>query len=98
VISKASSADADAYSGFDHTELATQLAARGCRRVFIAGLATDYCVRATALDAMRAGLQTVVLEDGVRAVNVKPTDGESALAELQAQGARLARSAELRAQ
>jgi nicotinamidase/pyrazinamidase len=98
VISKASSADADAYSGFDHTELATQLAARGCRRAFIAGLATDYCVRATALDAMRAGLQTVVLEDGVRAVNVKPTDGESALAELQAQGARLARSAELRTQ
>jgi nicotinamidase/pyrazinamidase len=98
VISKASSADADAYSGFDHTELEKQLAARGCRRAFIAGLATDYCVRATTLDAMRAGLQTVVLEDGVRAVNVKPTDGESALAELQAQGARLAHSAELRAQ
>ncbi len=97
VISKASSSDADAYSGFDHTDLAAQLTARGCERVFIAGLATDYCVRATALDALRAGLQTVVLEDGVRAVNVKPTDGASALAELQSRGARVARSSELRA-
>jgi nicotinamidase/pyrazinamidase len=98
VISKGSAADADAYSGFDHTELAAQLAARGCRRVFIAGLATDYCVRATALDALRAGLQTVVLEDAVRAVNLQPTDGQLALSELQARGARLARSGELRTQ
>lgn len=97
IVSKASSPDADAYSGFDHTELAAQLAARACRRVFIAGLATDYCVRATALDALRAGFETVVLEDGVRAVNIKPTDGPSALAELQARGAHLARSVELRA-
>ena len=98
VISKASSADADAYSGFDHTELAAELAARGCERVFIAGLATDYCVRATVLDALRAGLQTVVLEDGVRAVNVQPADGESALTELRAKGARVTRSSELRTQ
>ena len=98
MVSKASSSDADAYSGFDHTDLAVQLTARGCRRVFIAGLATDYCVRATALDALKAGLQTVVLEDGVRPVNVKPTDGESALAELQSRGAHLARGSELRAQ
>jgi nicotinamidase/pyrazinamidase len=98
VISKASSADADAYSGFDHTDLAAQLAARGCRRVFIAGLATDYCVRATVLDALREGLQAVVLEDSVRAVNVKPTDGAVALTELQARGARITHSSELRAQ
>lgn len=97
VISKGSSPDADAYSGFDHTDLAAQLAARGCRRVFIAGLATDYCVRATALDALRAGVQTVVLADGVRAVNVEPTDGECALSELRSKGARIAHSLELRA-
>ena len=98
VVSKASSADADAYSGFDHTDLAAQLAARACRRVFIAGLATDYCVRATALDALREGLQTVVLEDGVRPVNVKPSDGEHALTEMRTRGARIAHSSELRAQ
>jgi nicotinamidase/pyrazinamidase len=98
IISKASSSDADAYSGFDRTDLAAHLSARGCRRVFIAGLATDYCVRATALDALREGLQTVVLEDGVRAVNVKPTDGELALMELRDKGVRVARSCELRAQ
>src|SRR5579862_1727955 len=98
VVSKADSAEADAYSGFDHTDLASQLAARGCRRVFIAGLATDYCVRATVLDALHAGLQTVVLEDGVRAVNVKPTDGQHALTEMRTKGARIAHSSELRAQ
>lgn len=98
VISKASSAHADAYSGFDHTDLAAQLKARGCRRVFVVGLATDYCVRATALDALREGFKTVVLEDGVRAVNVKPRDGVIALTELRAKGAHVTQSAELRAQ
>src|SRR4029450_8728830 len=52
----------------------------GLGRVFVGGLATDYCVKATALDARRAGLDVVILEDAVRAVDVKPGDGARALA------------------
>jgi nicotinamidase/pyrazinamidase len=95
LISKATSADADAYSGFEHTDLAAQLHSLGCQRVFIGGLATDYCVRATALDALRAGLDTVVLADAVRAVELHPGDGAQALSEVRAQGAEIAIATEL---
>jgi nicotinamidase/pyrazinamidase len=95
IISKATSADADAYSGFDHTELATQLQVRGCQRVFLGGLATDYCVRATALDALHEGLETVLLADAVRAVDVHPGDGERALAELRQRGVHIEQSADV---
>ena len=54
------------------------------------GLATDYCVRATALDGLAAGFEVVVLEDAVRAVDVQPGDGERALTEIAAAGARRA--------
>jgi nicotinamidase/pyrazinamidase len=86
----------DAYSCFqarseDGAGFASLLAERGIRRVFVGGLATDYCVKATALDARRAGLDVVVLEDAVRAVDVKPGDGARAVAELVAAGATLAR-------
>lgn len=90
VISKATSADTDAYSALDGTPLAAALRARGVTRLFVGGLATDYCVRATALDARRAGLDVVVLTDAVRAVEVRPGDGERALAELAAAGCALA--------
>ena len=59
--------------------------------MFVGGLATDYCVKATGLDARRAGLAVVILEDAVRAVDVKPGDGARAVAELVAAGATLAR-------
>jgi nicotinamidase/pyrazinamidase len=52
----------------------------------VCGLATDYCVRATALDAVQLGFTTIVLEDAVRAVNLEPGDGEHAIAELAAAG------------
>lgn len=86
IISKAQRAEADAYSGFEGTSLAAQLREAGCRRVFVGGLATDYCVRATALDARAAGLRVTVLLDAVRAVEVKPGDGERALAQMQRAG------------
>ncbi len=95
IISKGTGVEADAYSGFDRTELAAQLQVRRCQRVFVGGLATDYCVRATALDAVRAGLETVVLADAVRAVDVHPGDGERALAELRQQGVHLEQSADV---
>ena len=59
----------------------------GVRRVFVGGLATDYCVLNTVKDALALGYRAVVLLDAVRAVNVKPTDGEDALAQMRTLGA-----------
>jgi nicotinamidase/pyrazinamidase len=97
IISKGILAQADAYSGFEGTALASRLRALGCKRVFIGGLATDYCVRATALDALKEGFAVVVLQDAVRPVDVQQGDGARALSELVAQGAQLARVDEVRA-
>jgi nicotinamidase/pyrazinamidase len=89
----------DGYSGFTmrdplkgatvQTELDGLLRGRGIRRVVVCGLATDYCVRATALDAAALGYQTSVLVDGVRAVDVQSGDGAGALAELVEGGVEL---------
>ena len=89
VISKATRADRDAYSALDGTPLREALRARGIRRLFICGLATDYCVLATGRDARAAGLEVAILADAVRAVNVEPGDDERALAELVAAGCSL---------
>jgi len=82
----------DGYSGFTMrdpgsgdlvpTELAALLRAHGVARVVICGLATDYCIRATALDAVALGFPTSVLVEGVRAVDLHPGDGAAALAQL----------------
>ena len=90
VVSKATRLEADAYSGFEGTDLAQQLRQLGCTRVFVGGLATDYCVRATVVDGRAAGFAVVVLTDAIRAVEARPGDGERALAEMRACGARLA--------
>ena len=95
VVSKAVTSDAEAYSGFQGTDLAARLAARGVRRVFVCGLATDYCVKATALDARRAGLDVVVIEDAIRGVEVKPGDCAKAVDEMRASAIVLAPSAAL---
>jgi nicotinamidase/pyrazinamidase len=87
VISKAVTADTDAYSAFNGTALAEQLKERGVRRVAVCGLATDYCVLNTALDAIEAGFQTLVLPDAMRAVEVAPGDGARAIGRMVAAGA-----------
>ena len=89
----------DGYSGFTMrdpgsgdvmpTGLASLLRARGVRRVVICGLATDYCVRATALDAVALGYPTRVLVEGVRAVDREAGDGAAALAQLVDAGVEL---------
>ncbi|MBS0393790.1 MAG: isochorismatase family protein [Proteobacteria bacterium] len=89
VVDKGTHAGAEAYSAFDGTGLAQRLRARGVRRLWIGGLATDYCVLATARGALAAGLAVVVLTDAVRAVEVAPGDGARALAALAAEGATL---------
>jgi nicotinamidase/pyrazinamidase len=96
VVSKGMDPEEDAYSCFQARaeqggDFASLLAAREIQRLFVGGLATDYCVKATALDALRGGLTVVVLQDAVRAVDVTPGDGARALAELAAAGAASAR-------
>lgn len=89
IISKGDRDD-DCYSAFDGTGLEAQLRALGVRRLWVGGLATDYCVRATVKSALSGGFAVVLLTDAVRAVNVRPTDGDEALAEMQQSGAILA--------
>ncbi|MEX0630371.1 MAG: isochorismatase family protein [Chloroflexota bacterium] len=89
----------DGYSGFTMrdpvtgadrpTELESMLRERGVARVVIGGLATDYCVRATAMDAVDRGFAVAVLTDAVAAVDLQPGDGERALDEVAAAGADL---------
>jgi nicotinamidase/pyrazinamidase len=89
----------DGYSGFSvrdpesgeesGTGLAESLAERGVSRVVVVGLALDYCVKATALDAAAGGWDTTVLEAATRAVNLEPEDGRRALEELTAAGVTL---------
>jgi nicotinamidase/pyrazinamidase len=90
----------DGYSGFtmadpvsgetSSTGLEAILREAGIRRVVVAGLATDYCVKATALDGVALGFGTTVLRAGIRAVDLKPGDGDRAIAEMEAAGATLA--------
>ena len=95
VVSKAVTRDSEAYSGFQGTDLAALLARRGIRRAFVCGLATDYCVKATALDARRAGLDVVVIADAIRGVEVTPGDCVKAIDEMRASAIVLAPSADL---
>jgi nicotinamidase/pyrazinamidase len=91
----------DSYSGFydnEHklsTGLGDYLRAQGVTRVFICGLATDYCVKFTALDALRLGFETTVIEDACRGVEVKAGDTARALEEMRAAGANIVKSREV---
>lgn len=95
VFSKGIDSKKEAYSSFDGTGLADWLREHGVHRLLVAGLTTDYCVRASVLDALHAGFQVAVLEDGIAAVDAEPGDGQRALAEMRAAGASLIRSEDL---
>ena len=98
-VVRTGTAGEDGYSGFTMRDLATgatvpteldaTLRAHGVRRVVVCGLATDYCVKATALDAVANGYATEVLLTGIRAVDLAPGDGERALTEMAAAGVAL---------
>ena len=79
--------DEDSYSAFDGTDLAQHLQSLGVEEVWIGGLATDYCVKNTVLDALKEGFEVKALADAMRAVEVKPGDGERAIEEMRAAGA-----------
>jgi nicotinamidase/pyrazinamidase len=90
VLDKGQDPDTEGYSGFEATGLAELLRERGIDELTVVGLATDYCVKNTALDALREGFAVTVDRTGVRGVDVQPGDSERALEELRAAGAALA--------
>lgn len=97
IISKADTPEKDAYSAFEGTDLGLCLKAVDVRRLFVGGLATDYCVLNTVKDALALGYGVVLLADAVRAVEVTPGDGEKAMMEMRTLGAQIARSTDLTA-
>jgi len=96
IISKATQTGKDAFSGFQDTDLDDRLRALGVRRLFIGGLATDYCVLSTATDAREKGYEVFLLEDGVRAVDRRAGDGRRAKQEMVRLGCRLCTLGDLR--
>lgn len=94
VFNKGTRADSEAYSGFRGTDLERHLKEAGVLEVFLGGLATDYCVKETALDALDAGLKVKVLEDCVMGVDLRADDSKLALREVVARGAGLISSSD----
>lgn len=93
-IEKATEPDKEAYSAFQGTpDLMEELQNRQIRRLFIAGLATDYCVLFTAMDAIRAGLEVVVVKDGCRGIS--DTSSAEALEQMAQAGATVIQSGDL---
>lgn len=95
VVDKGDDPDADGYSAFQaHTAagepLLTVLRERGVTDLYVGGLATDYCVKSTVLDALANGLRAVLLVDAARGVNLRPHDSELAIAEMVRHGAGVA--------
>tara|TARA_B110000014_G_C20092026_1_gene571852 strand:+ start:686 stop:1258 length:573 start_codon:yes stop_codon:yes gene_type:complete len=82
VISKGTEEASEAYSGFEGTELSAVLKTHGISKVFVCGLATDYCVRATAIDARKEGFEVMLLGDCVQSVDIQEGDGKKALQEM----------------
>lgn len=95
IVSKAATSEREAYSGFDGTTLAEDLRGKNIARIFVCGLATDYCVKATALDGVKAGFEVALLEDLVRGVDVPPGSAQQAIDEMRAAGVRVCRSEDL---
>jgi nicotinamidase/pyrazinamidase len=100
IVTKGTGNTDDGYSAFEgrvagRGRLIDDLRARGVTHLIVGGLATDYCVRASVLDARHEGLAVTVVGDGVRAVDVEPGDGTRALDEMQAAGAALKQSREI---
>lgn len=87
IVSKATDSGKEAYSVFDGTELGEQLKAQGVTRIFIGGVATDYCVVNSVMDARKMGFDVVVLVDATRGINVKSGDVDQAFETMRRNGA-----------
>jgi len=100
IVTKGVARDADGYTAFEGNiagrgSLLADLRARGVNELIVGGLATDYCVRASALDARSRGFDVTVVADGIRAVDVEPGDGDRAIEEMKAAGIAIVPSAEV---
>jgi nicotinamidase/pyrazinamidase len=95
VISTGDQPSLEGYSGFDHTNLERELRGDGVDRVFVGGLATDYCVKYTVLDALEKGFETILLTDAVKGVNRASGDAERAVGEMVKRGAKKATLSEI---
>ncbi len=87
IIDKPDCADRETYSAFTGTALEAELRAAGVTRLWVGGLATDYCVLNTVLDALRLGFRVLLLVEALRAVDAEPGDGDRAMARMTAEGA-----------
>lgn len=87
LVGKGVHRDRDNYSAFDETGLAGRLHAAGVQRIWVGGLALDYCVLATVLDAIKQGFEVHLLTEATRPVEVNPGDGDRALAKMRTVGA-----------
>ncbi|MEM4409602.1 MAG: nicotinamidase [Candidatus Caldarchaeum sp.] len=90
IVNKGVGREQEGYSGFEATGLAEELRARGIKRLFIGGLAIDYCVKHTVLDGLNNGFEVVYLDDASRGVEVSPGDVKKAIREMAEKGARIA--------
>jgi nicotinamidase/pyrazinamidase len=90
IVDVGSERDDEGYSGFEKSKLEDLLRERDVDEVAVVGLATDYCVRASTIDACRLGFDTTVITDAIRAVDVNAGDGDRALEEMREAGAKLA--------
>lgn len=101
VFPKGTDADIDSYSGFfdnghrRSTGLAEWLRSQGVTEVYVCGLATDYCVKLTAMDAVRDGFKVHLIEDACRGVNLRPGDVATAIVEMKRAGVDILQSAQL---
>jgi nicotinamidase/pyrazinamidase len=96
IIEKGTDENAEAYSGFQGTNLARILHKLTVDTVFLTGLATDYCVKATALDAKKAGFNVYLIQDACKGVNNPPGSVETALTEMQQAGVTIIMSNEVK--
>ncbi|OGC94202.1 MAG: nicotinamidase [candidate division Zixibacteria bacterium RBG_16_53_22] len=94
-VKKGVEPDKEAYSGFQRTDLAERLRKANIKRLMVTGLATDYCVKSTVLDALKAGFKVIVVKDAIRGVEVKPGDSAAALDEMTRAGARVSRFSDI---
>lgn len=93
IISKATDPEEESYSGFHGTELHEMLIEKGVKRVFVGGLATDYCVKHTVLDALELGFETVLLVDAIRGVDHR--ESRKAVQEMVREGTQKAKLIDL---
>ena len=95
ITDKATEPDREDYSGFSNPALAGQLRQWGVQRIFVCGLATDYCVKHTALDGVREGLLVFLVENACRGINFPPDATAAAVEEMQQAGVRVCWSGDL---